>query len=295
MPQRDAPLHTLRFDAIGTSWQVDTADLLAPEVTRALHERIEEFDHAYSRFRADSMVGELAETGGSVAFPDDLPPMLEVYRTLYSATDGRVTPLVGRSLEQLGYDADYTLSPRGPAIASPDWDELLDVEGSVVTAARGALLDFGAAGKGYLVDLVGAVLRGGGTTEYTIDASGDLLHSAADPLRVALEHPYDPTLAVGVVEIEGGSICGSASNRRAWGSGLHHVLDGLTGEPVDEVVAAWAVAGDALHADALATALFFADADTLAERTGWDFEAVRMLTDGRVETTAALPGEVFTR
>ncbi|MFD1714100.1 FAD:protein FMN transferase [Amnibacterium flavum] len=295
MPAADRRHHTLRFDAIGTAWQIDSDVLLAPHQTREVHDLVERFDLAYSRFRADSLVTRLAEHGGSVTFPADLPPLVEVYDALFDATDGAMTPLVGLSLERLGYDAGYSLTPSGDPIASLDWRSGVAVDGSTVTATAPVLIDFGAAGKGYLVDLVAGLLARLGLPRVTIDASGDLLHRAEGPLRVALEHPYDPSTAIGVLEIGGGAICGSATNRRAWGSGLHHVLDGLTGLPVDEVAATWAVADDALHADALATALFFADADTLAGRTGWRFEAVRMFTDGRVETTPGLPGEVFTR
>ena len=35
------------------------------------------------------------------------------------------------------------------------------------------------------------------------------------------------------------AIAASAANRRAWGDGLHHVLDAVTGEPVRGVVATW--------------------------------------------------------
>lgn len=295
MQPADAALHTLRFDAIGTSWQIDTAALLTPAQRQAVHERVERFDLAYSRFRADSLVSALAADGGAVRFPDDLPAMLEVYRVLFDATEGRVTPLVGASLERLGYDAAYRLTPAGPAVAAPAWDEVLELDGSSLRAGVPVLLDFGAAGKGHLVDLVAAELRALGVEHSTVDASGDLLHSGPDPLRVALEHPYDAARAIGVLEIDEGAICGSAANRRVWGDGLHHVVDGLTGEPVREVAAAWAVSADALHADALATALFFVDPATLRARTGWEFEAVRMMTDGRVEWTPDLPGEVFTR
>ncbi len=48
----------------------------------------------------------------------------------------------------------------------------------------------------------------------------------------------------------------------------------------------------ALHADALATALFFVGADRLAD---FDFRYVRMFTDGSVEFSADLPGRLFLR
>ena len=100
-----------------------------------------------------------------------------------------------------------------------------------------------------------------------VDASGDLRVRGAASERIALEHPADPTKAIGVVELRDGALCASASNRRAWGDGLHHVIDAVTGLPTAAVIATWALAPDALHADGLATALFFDPAPNLfAER-----------------------------
>jgi thiamine biosynthesis lipoprotein len=201
-----------------------------------------------------------------------------------------MTPLVGESLVQLGYDRDYSLTPRGTPLASPAWADRLVLDGHTIRVTEPTLLDFGAAGKGYLADLVADELAANGLTEFTVDAGGDLVHRGVSHLRVALEHPYDPQKAIGVVEVGRGAICGSASNRRAWGSGLHHVLDGRTGEPIQTVAATWVLAEDALHADALATALFFVGAERLAD---FDFRYVRMFTDGSAEFSPDLPGRLF--
>ena len=115
----------------------------------------------------------------------------------------------------------------------------------------------GAAGKGYLIDLVSGVLAEQGYPEHVIDASGDLLARGEVRMRVALEHPRDPKKAIGVVELHDGALAASASNRRAWGDGLHHVLDAVTGEPTGSVLATWALADSAMLADGAATALFF--------------------------------------
>ena len=59
-------------------------------------------------------------------------------------------------------------------------------------------------------------------------------------MRIGLEHPYDATRAIGVVELRDGAMCASAVNRRVWGEGLHHVLDARTGLPVRTWAATWA-------------------------------------------------------
>jgi ApbE family len=83
---------------------------------------------------------------------------------------------------------------------------------------------------------------------------------------------------IGVANLQNRALCASAVNRRAWGNGLHHVLDARTGAPTTEVVATWVVASDAALADGLATALFFTGAHRLAETHR--FAYVRMLADG---------------
>lgn len=110
-------------------------------------------------------------------------------------------------------------------------------------------------------------------------------------MRIGLEHPYDPTKAIGVVELQDAALCASAVNRRAWGDGLHHVLDARTGVPVRTWAATWAIASDAMRADAVATALFFDGGTELA--ADWGVEWVRMSTDGRAERSAGCPAELF--
>jgi thiamine biosynthesis lipoprotein len=280
-----------RFDAIGTAWQVDTAEPVPDSVRRHLLETVETFDRTYSRFRDDSLVSRIASAPGAYRLPADAAPLLAFYRTLYEATHGAVTPLVGGALETLGYDRRYSLSPSGTPERVPTWDEAIAWDGETLTALRPVILDVGAAGKGYLVDIVLAELEAAGVADALVDASGDMRLAGGGSIRVALEHPGDPSRAVGIAELSDAAICGSAINRRRWGNGLHHVIDAASGMPTRRVVATWAVAPTALEADGLATALFFADRDALAPVA--DFEFVRIFADGRIERSAGFQGEVF--
>jgi thiamine biosynthesis lipoprotein len=284
-----SPSHT--FDAIGVPWQIDTDRPLTAEAEAALHARIDEFDRVYSRFRDDSLVSTVARTPGTYLFPADAPPLFELYRRLYTATRGAMSPLVGHALEELGYDRTYSLQPSPTRTRVPEWHEALSWNGSELTTHSPALLDVGAAGKGYLVDLVATVLREHGVDAATVDASGDILHRSESELRVALEHPLDASKAIGVVSVQNQAICASAPNRRAW-AGLHHILDARTGLPTERVIATWAIAATALEADGLATALFFAEPAELAEE--YNFQYVRMVSTGRVEHSPHLNGEMFT-
>lgn len=278
-----------RFEAIGTAWRIDSREPLGDAVRAAVTARIDRFDRAWSRFRDDSLVTRMARTAGRSRLPDDAPPLLEWYRELFEATGGRVSPLVGDTLAALGYDAAYRLRSADDVPAVPAWDDALAWDGTHLDVVRPVTIDIGAAGKGYLVDLVDRVLDDHGIGERIVDASGDLRSTV--PMRIALEHPLDSRIAVGVAELEGGAFAASASNRRAWGDGLHHVLDAVTGRPTWSVLATWVLADDALVADGAATALFFdVDAAALAR---WGVRFARMWSDGRVEWSPDFPGERF--
>jgi len=283
------------FDAIGTAWRIDTAEQIPDAVRTAITDRIERFDRDWSRFRDDSLVTRIARSPGRHRMPEDAPALLALYGELYRASSGRVSPLVGRALESLGYDAHYRLTPAATRAPVPSWDDALAWDGEYLTTASSVLLDVGAAGKGYLVDLVSGVLGDHGIPQHVVDAGGDLLTRGV-PLRVALEHPLDPTKAIGVVELSGGptdaALCASASNRRAWGDGVHHVLDAVTGEPTSQVIATWAIASTAAWADGAATALFFETDPDFFDRHR--VATVRMFANGRVERTPTFAAELFT-
>ncbi len=279
-----------RFEAIGTGWEVETSVPVPDAVREAVKGRIAAFDADWSRFRADSTVARLAEEGGAVPAPPDAAPMLDAYAALSAATGGAVNPLVGESLVRLGYDAAPSLRPGEPVAAPADWEALLRWDEDSLALAEPALIDVGALGKGRLVDLVMNELAGLDGS-IVVDASGDLAVRGAE-VRVGLEHPYDRTRAIGIVEVRDQALCASATNRRAWGEGLHHVLDARTGLPVRAIAATWAIAPTAMAADAVATALFFDGGPALAAQ--WDVEWVRLTTAGRVEWSPAFAGELFT-
>lgn len=291
------PRHSTGFDAIGTRWQLDTGRPLSADAEAAVHARIDRFDRDWSRFRPDSWVSAVARDGaGTYPLPADAGPLLDAYDVAAACTDGAVSPLVGRALEDLGYDAWYSLRPRrdpGGALLTrpaPDWRAATRV-GGTLRLPEPALIDVGAAGKGYLVDLVAGVLTEHGHREWVVDAGGDLRACVPGPLTVALEDPRDSTRAVGVVRLADGALCGSATNRRAWGEGLHHVVDARTGASTTGVLATWAFGPSALLADLAATALFFAEPDLVAARFGVRYVVLR--ADGSIRWSLDLDGEVF--
>ncbi|WP_198940616.1 FAD:protein FMN transferase [Micromonospora sp. CB01531] len=293
----DAPENgaVFQFTAIGTGWQIDTEHPLPGRLRAEITALTEDFDRVWSRFRTDSLVTEIAHApgGGRFTFPSRDTLLLNLYDRLVSETGGAVDPLVGRDLELLGYDADYTLTPDHASLANrvPDsWFRDVRREATTIITDHPVVIDIGAAGKGYLVDLIADTLRDADVDRFIVDGSGDLRHRGLDPVVVGLEHPTRPGRVIGTVPLQDRALCASATTRRAWGEGLHHVLDGRTRQPVSNVIAAWTIAADAATADGLATALFVTEPERLGSFT---FSWVRMLTDGRVQWSNDFDGELF--
>lgn len=279
------------FEGIGTHWDISTPHPLAPGVRGQVLDTVADYDHTYSRFKPDSLVSGLAAAPGSITLPTHVAGLGEVYDILYRLSGGAMTPLIGSSLDRLGYDSAYSLVPAGMPVSAPRWEDVLEWAGTNLTVREPVVLDVGAAGKGQLVDLLGGVLAGTGHQDFVVDASGDMLHAGGQPVKVALEHPYNPQQAIGVVELDNAALCASAANRRAWGDGLHHVLDGTTGQPIRTIVATWTMAANAMEADALATALFMVEPEQL--ETAFDFSWLRVFSDGAATFSTAFEGRLF--
>ncbi|WP_315550415.1 FAD:protein FMN transferase [Microbacterium sp. CH-015] len=279
---------------MGTVWRIDTAAPLDAAARTAVTALIDAFDRDWSRFRPDSLVTRLAAGGTADAPAADAVAMLDLFAAASAATDGAVNPLIGDALARRGYDAGHGFVDRGAQPAPAAWRDLLRWDDGILSLCAPATIDVGALGKGRLVDLVLAEVRRRVVGAVTVDASGDIAVAGATE-RIALEHPYDPTRAIGVWDVRDAALCASATGRRAWpgadGAGLHHVLDARTGEPVRTIAATWARAADAITADAVATTLFFDGGPRFAAER--DAQWVRMTTDGRVEWSPGSTAELF--
>jgi len=282
--------HSYSFEAFGTQWAIETDEEISSSLRTTIQNRIDAFDAVYSRFRTDSLVTKISEKAGKYLFPDDANKLFHFYRNLYDLTNGKVTPLIGDMVSRAGYDATYSLQPQAQKPISV-WDEALSWDGTTLTTTQPVILDVGAAGKGYAVDIIAAILNDHSFDGYVIDASGDLKHKGSSENLVGLEHPLSPGKVIGAVEVKNRSLCASASNRRAWGEGMHHIFDPDAMVPTNDIVATWVIADDAMVADGLATALFFVDATVLSKN--YNFEYVRMRTNGAAEYSPYFEGKLF--
>lgn len=272
-----------RFEAIGTQWTIELFSAPDPEaILKAVKKRIDVFDKNYSRFRSDSLVTKMSHQAGDYILPEDARPMFGLYRDLYHLTNGLMTPLIGQTLSDAGYDANYSFEPK-PLRETPAWDDCLVYNFPQLTVKKPVLLDFGAAGKGYLVDIIGELLKEYGCQEFVINAG-------STPIQIALEHPLHHDQAIGIATICNQALCGSAGNRRAWAQ-FTHIMN--PGDPAwaQPLAAVWVSAQTTLLADALTTALYFATPEALHKR--YTFRYVCLNPDLSLVSSPDFPAQFF--
>ncbi|KND50332.1 MAG: thiamine biosynthesis lipoprotein [Parcubacteria bacterium C7867-003] len=280
------------FEAIGTQWVIDTPKELSSHeealLLTKIKNRIDIFDKDYSRFRQDSLVTKISKESGDFTMPPDADKMLSLYKQMYDITSGLVTPLVGQVLVDTGYDENYSLVPKNP-IKSPAWDEVMEWKGPILKMKKPKLLDFGAGGKGYLVDIVSEILESEGINEYCVDAGGDMRHRG-EKIDVGLEHPEDIESVIGVVKLTNKSLCGSAGNRRKWAD-YNHVINPQTLTSPKDILAVWVTAENTLLADLLTTGLSFVSPETLQKH--FKFEYLIFRHDHSIEKSNGFNAELF--
>ena len=288
----------IQFEAIGTNWTIDywslPPDIDLNKLEKTIRGRIEKFDKDYSRFRKDSLVWKISQSKGSYNFSEDSKILFDLYKKFYDLSDGVFTPLIGQVLSDRGYDAEYSLKPNSLPVLPPKWDQVMDFKYPQLEVFEPILLDFGAMGKGFLIDIVGEITRKYGVSNYCIDAGGDILVRSDDkalkPFRVGLEHPLETTQVIGVLQLLNQSVCASSGNRRKWDK-YHHIIDGKSLESANKLLSSWVVAESTILADALATALFLVPLEKL--QTHFSFEYLLLYPDLTFLKSNQFPGEVF--
>lgn len=285
-----------QFEAIGTYWQIDLPGKLFSSQIDLFKElilkKIESFDLRYSRFRVDSWVKKMEKLSGKFELADEDFILFDIYRKLYWISGGSFTPLIAKVLVQAGYDEKYSLKA-GNIDSLSSWEDVMEMDfDRQIFLSKPTLFDFGACGKGYLIDLIGSIFEDNGVGSYCIDAGGDIRHrdSRNNLIKVGLENPTNIEQAIGVVEIGNKSICSSALNRRSWGE-YSHIIDPFSLRSPRGILGTWVIADETLVADALATALFLVKSDKLVDN--FDFEYAILYSDYKVEFSKGFGGEFF--
>lgn len=333
--------------ALGTGIIISSSKPIPQRVQKRIRAFVEEYESVLSRFRADSLVSRMAraEHGGEFEFPAWAGPLFALYSEFYSATHGAFDACIGTDLLALGYNNSVQFVPESAASAGKNensssyswsnyrralpvtWSDISQDSGSATLCTNQPVqLDFGAAGKGYFVDLVTQIIKEELSEElpadldFLVNAGGDMracFSKENSQIKVALENPFDTAQAVGVASIASGALCASSNARRRWkvkeasclgkdASGFEsnliatHLINALDGIPACDLCASWAYVPrktcdfPTAYADALATALFVSqenDLQKIVQNVGAEFAV--MQPNHALRKTCAFPARFF--
>lgn len=269
------PVDIFEGRAFGTGWSISLpGGSRATGIREALDGLLNEIDAQMSPWRPDSVISAFNHApAGTFRMPEETVHVasaaLEVARTTGGAFDPSVGPLVSR----WGFGP---ISGDGNA----RW-EMLQTAGDTITKTEtGVTLDLCGIAKGRALDRMSALLSDRGYENFLIDLGGELAargrHPSGRSWHAGIENPVVgmPGI-VEAVRLENQAVATSGDRHNGYQAGRRrygHIIDPQTGEPVESDIASVSVvAGDAMTADAWATALMAAGSakgPDLAEKSG---------------------------
>lgn len=294
------------FEALGTYVHLATRnDDLLPALRGLAETILADVDRTCSRFRDDSDLTLVNRNAGRWVAVD--PLLVRAVETAVDAarqTDGLVNPLLGRPLQQLGYDRDFAAVVEldddviAPATPPPldAWSAIrLDAGGALVIPA-GTALDLGATAKAWAADIIAAAAAGELEAEAIVSLGGDIAiadtGSPAEPWPIAIStFPGQPAEAI--ITLDRGGLATSSTRVRRWarrGVQLHHVLDPRTGLPAPttwRTVTATGRSATAANIASTAAIVLGEQAPAWLEQRGVDARLVA--ADGGIQTVGAWP------
>lgn len=246
----------IEFDGLGTHWWVELLghNTFPDELSDFIVSTAGLFDDTYSRFHDETLIGQLNIHKRLIRPPQELIDMFDFAYKMYVATEGAFDISVGGTLQRLGYGDTKTSASTTPHF----WDTVI-CDSEQLSIPQGSAVDLGGFGKGWLLDKLAVLLEKRGYPNYLVNGGGDIVLSAAEPIELGLEHPYEPSKIIGTTKFERGALAVSSTIKRRWAIGgqtQHHIIeplkDGATDSPV---VTAYVCGKTALIADTLATVL----------------------------------------
>lgn len=267
--------YVISFESMGTFWNISIWDHISKQKLFFLKNEIikaaTEFDLTYSRFQAKSLVRKIENKTGKIKVPSDFISMLLIYGKLFHDTNGKINPLIGQTISDLGYDASYSLKKNPVIRKTPNLTHAITIVDNIhIEKNESCLFDFGAVGKGYFVDVISLFIFNQGVQKFLVDGSGDIYYQGNESITAGLEHPNDSKKVIGKIQITTGALCASAINRRSWNN-TTHIIDPTSNTQSSNIIATWVLSDSASISDGIATALFLTDPKNLLEDFTFDY------------------------
>lgn len=271
-------LYRADFRAMASPCEVQLWSEQPEQAQRALvaaqHE-VGRIEAKYSRYRADSVISRINAAAGSapIAVDDETAGLLDLGAQCFVDSGGRFD-LTSGVLRQ-AWDFAKACLPKPSAIEAllplVGWGKVHWQRPWFALPKQGMQLDFGGIGKEYAADRVAAVLTELDICHALVNLGGDVrvLGPQADQRawRVGIQHPRHNDAVLGYIDFSAGALATSGDYQRYFeldGKRYCHLLDALTGWPVQGAQSATVCAPLCVLAGALASTAVLQGAEGLS-------------------------------
>lgn len=251
----------------------------------------ERIDRRYSRFLTGNVLADLnGRLGEWVELDEEFFELISFGCRVGERTDGAFDLSVKSVLEGWGYAAGYSLQEGEQGCCG-----VVEIDSENKRVRLSAEIELGGLGKGYALDRMMTEFEG--FANVSINGGGDIIARGVNedgkPWRVIFEHPTDPTMGIGEVNIDGMALACTSPSRRKWRN-RHHIVDPKRELPADEMLAVYTQAQAAILADAYSTALFVLGYERAKELlVDLPIEAMLVGKDGKVWRSSGFVGKLF--
>lgn len=279
-----------KFKALGSEIVISTSlEVGQKNILDEAEQLVLDFEKNFSRFIKGNELDRFnCFVGKQFIASEMLTKQLVESIRLNQLTQGIFDPTIIGSLEEVGYDKNFTDLVGTDLYASPlDLEEIqakfltrhkldeLQIVDCQIAKPKGLRVDFGGLGKGFVVELLSRTVLAN-VPNYWISAGGDLLIKGSDEAqigwKIGVQNPSEPEHQIFSIQTKGeklGIATSGVFKRKGKKADFvwHHLIDPRTGLPVENnILAVTALTGNATEADVFAKTVLI-----LGEEAGLKF------------------------
>lgn len=254
--------------SMGTMMEIQVSGVSEETANKAITEafrEIEKLNSLYSTYKKNNYIWDLnnAVSDTIVVFPQTFE-ILTLCNTAFKLTNGNFDAGIGNFIEILGFENNKPNLPDKEAIENTlkkvGWKNVVLQEGNILIKPKLVKLSFNALLPGFAADAAGKILENFGISEYLINAGGEV-YGAGREWTIGIQHPRKKNELMGTLLVQNMGVATSGDYERYFkkdGKRYSHIIDPLTGYPIDRCEAVTIIAPTAVMADYLSTGVFVA-------------------------------------
>lgn len=265
-------------------------DVADKALTEAIRE-VERLNQKYSTYKTGNYIFRLNNVKTDTVHVDaETMKLIKICDEAFKVTNGNFDAAIGNLIDLIGFEKDSPHLPDSISLANAlkktGWKNIKILSDSVLYKPFGIKISFNAMLPGYAADLVKEIFEKYGIKEYLINTGGEIYGNGRD-WSVGIQHPRKKNELMGTLIINGHGVATSGDYERHFrvdGKTYSHLIDPLTGYPIDRCEAVTVIAKNTTIADYLSTGVFVAGPEKgleIIEKIK-DVEGVIVDRDGKI-------------